>query len=96
MKENYQNPKALLDAINYAQYEWDVIGDFKMVAFLMSLQGGFTKFPCFLCLWDSRNTSLHYKVKELAFKIKLRRWHPQREASTIGGCEESAVFVFSH
>ena len=29
----------------------------------MGLQGGFTKFLCFLCLWDSRNTSLHYKVK---------------------------------
>ena len=63
MKENYQNVKALLDALSYAQFEWDVIGDFKMVAFLMGLQGGFTKFPCFLCLWDSRNTSLHYKVK---------------------------------
>ena len=63
MKENYQNLKALLDALNYAQYEWDVIGDFKMVAFLMGLQGGFSKFPCFLCLWDSRKTSLHYKVK---------------------------------
>ena len=48
MKENYQNVKALLDALNYAQYEWDVIGDFKMVAFLMGLQGGFTKFPCVL------------------------------------------------
>ena len=68
MKENYQNVKALLDAINYdalnyAQYERDVIGDLKMVAFLMGLQGGFTKFPCFLCLSDSRNTSLHYNVK---------------------------------
>ena len=63
MKENYQNVKALRDALNYAEYEWDVIGDFKMVAFLMSLQGGFTKLPYFLCLWDSRNTSLHYKVR---------------------------------
>ena len=53
MKENHQNVKALLDELNYAQYEWDVIGDFKMVAFLMSLQGGFSKFPCFLCLWHS-------------------------------------------
>ena len=34
-----------------------------MVAFLMGLQGDFTKFPCFLCLWDSRNTSLHCEVK---------------------------------
>ena len=63
IKKNYPNEKALLDALNYAQYEWAVIGDFKMVAFLMGLQGGFTKFPCFLCLRDSRNTSLHYKVK---------------------------------
>ena len=63
IKEIYQNVKALLDALNYAQYEWDVIGDFKMVAFLIGLQGDFTKFPCFLCRWDSQNTSLHYKVK---------------------------------
>ena len=45
------------------QYEWDVIGDFKMVAFLMGLQVGCTKFPCLLCLRDSRNTSLLYKAK---------------------------------
>ena len=31
-----------------------------MVAFLMGLQQGFTKFPCYLCLWDSRNTNFHY------------------------------------
>ena len=52
MKENYQNVKALLDALNYAQYEWDVIGDFKIVAFLMGLQGSFTKFPCFFFFWS--------------------------------------------
>ena len=33
------------------------------VAFLMGLQGGFTKLPCYLCLWDSRNTSLHYNKR---------------------------------
>lgn len=27
-----------------------------MVAFLMGLQGGFTKFPCYVCFWDSRDT----------------------------------------
>ena len=63
MKENYQNVEAAPDALNYAQYEWNVTGDFKMAAFLMGLQGGLIKFPCFLCLWDSRNTSLHYQVK---------------------------------
>ena len=57
MKETYENVKILLSAL---KYNWEVIGDFKMVAFLMGLQGGFTKFPCYLCLWDSRNTALHY------------------------------------
>ena len=29
----------------------------------MGLQQGFTKFPCYLCLWDSRNTSFHYNKR---------------------------------
>ena len=63
MKEKYQNIKILLSALKYDQYKWEVIGDFKMVAFLVGLQGGFTKFQCYLCLWDSRNTALHYNKR---------------------------------
>jgi len=32
-----------------------------MVAFLVGLQGAFTKFQCYICLLDMRNTALHYK-----------------------------------
>ena len=32
-----------------------------MIAFLMGMQGGFTKYPCYLCLWDSRDTKAHYQ-----------------------------------
>ncbi len=60
MKEEYQNLKALLTALKYDEFNWDVIGDFKMVALLMGLQGGFTRFPCYSCLWDSRDTVQHY------------------------------------
>ena len=63
MKEDYQNVKILLSALKYNQFGWEVIGDFKMVAFLMGMQGGFTKFPCYLCLWDSRNRDLYYKQR---------------------------------
>ena len=28
--------------------------DLKMVNFLLGQQSGFTKYPCFLCMWDSR------------------------------------------
>ena len=74
MREEYQNIKILLSALEYDQYSWEVIGDFKMVAFLMGLQGGFTKFQCYLCLWDSKNTVLHYKK---------RNW-PLRSSYEIG------------
>ena len=30
----------------------------------MGLQAGFTKYCCFLCLWDSRAVSQHYKKKD--------------------------------
>ena len=74
MKEDYINVKTLLDKLKYSEYKWELIGDFKMVGFLMGLQGGFTKFPCYLCLWDSRDTSSHYRQQP---------W-PQRAGFDIG------------
>ncbi|XP_058890837.1 uncharacterized protein LOC131740095 [Acipenser ruthenus] len=35
LKEDYNSIKTLLDALKYDEYGWEVIGDFKMVAFLM-------------------------------------------------------------
>ena len=56
--------ESLLKELNYEEHEWDVIGDFKIITFLVGLQGGNTKYPCFLCLWDSRDISNHYKKVE--------------------------------
>ncbi|XP_073526806.1 uncharacterized protein [Phyllobates terribilis] len=74
LKEDYLSIKILLSALKYDDYGWEVIGDFKMVSFLMGLQGGFTKFPCFFCLWDSRDTKAHYHRKD---------W-PQRTEFSVG------------
>ena len=60
IKENYANIKTLLIALKYEKFNWQVNGDYKMVAFLMGLQGGSTKFPCYLCHRDSRGTTAHY------------------------------------
>jgi hypothetical protein len=46
----------------------------KVIAILLGLQGGFTKYCCFLCLWDSRAVQLHYNVK-----------HRQRRDSFVPG-----------
>ena len=64
MKEDYDNVRNLLEHIDYLKYRWDVCGDFKMIGFLLGLQGGFTKYSCLVCLWDSRATSKHYNRVE--------------------------------
>ena len=60
-----------------------------MVSFLMGLQSGFTKFPCFLCLWDSRDTTVHYHRKywRQRTKFSLRKsnvkWEPLIEPQRV-------------
>ena len=42
-----------------------------MVGFLLGLQGGYTKFPCFICLWDSRAREQHWRQKEWAVREQM-------------------------
>ena len=52
-----------------------------MVNLLLGQQGGYTEYPCFLCLWDSRAKERHWTPKT---------W-PQRKALQIG--RENVVHV---
>ena len=70
MKEDRESVKILLELIRYNNHNWDVCGDFKMIAFLLGLQGGYTKRSFFLCLWNSRADDQHYVVKN---------WPPREE-----------------
>ena len=63
LKESYDSIEILLNAIHYSDYQWSLCGDLNVIGILMGLQGGFTKHCCFLCLWDSRATALHYETK---------------------------------
>lgn len=72
MKEEYENVKRLLEMVNYDEFKWDVCGDFKMLAFLLGLQGGYTKYSCFLCLWDSRADHEHYQKIEWPLRENLQ------------------------
>ena len=73
-KEDYTSVKMLVSALKCDNYGWEVIGDLKMVSFLMDLESGFTKFPGFLCLWNSCDTTAHYHRKD---------W-PQQTESSVG------------
>lgn len=63
IKEEYDALKQVLEKINYSEHNWQLCGDLKITTILMGQQSGFTKYPCFLCLWDSRARDLHYKKK---------------------------------
>ena len=54
----------LLSALNYQGHKWLICEDFKVVGVILGLQGGYTKYPCFLCLWDSRTGDQKYVRQE--------------------------------
>ena len=64
LKESYENMKYVLEKINYADHKWQVCGDLKIISIILGQQAGFTNFPYFLCLWDSRDRVKHYEQKE--------------------------------
>ena len=63
LKENYITLQLILERINYNTNRWLVCADLKVVAILAGLRLGYTKYCCFLCLWNSRARSKHYKKK---------------------------------
>lgn len=63
IKEEYNNVKMLLDKVKYENHKWLICGDLKIITMLLGQQSGFTKEPCFLCLWNSRDRANHYSKK---------------------------------
>lgn len=73
-KESYATMASLLKYIQYEHHNWKICSDLKVVGMLCGMQGGYTKYCCFLCLWDSRAREHHYRRKD---------W-PERENVTVG------------
>jgi len=44
--------KLLLGKVKYDEFKWKFFGDLKVVALLLGMQLGYTKYCCFLCEWD--------------------------------------------
>ena len=62
MKETYDDLSLLLTKIQYHRHQWQICADLKVVAILLGMQTGYTKFCCFLCAWDSRDYKNHYCI----------------------------------
>jgi hypothetical protein len=50
--------------MKYHEYNRYLCGDMKILGMLFGKQGGYTKFPCFLCEWDSRARDKHWTTKD--------------------------------
>ena len=53
MSETYESIEMLLKLIKNYERNWMVGSDLKVVSLILGIQSGYTKFPYFLCLWDS-------------------------------------------
>jgi len=63
MKENYESLKLLVEKIKYDKFNWMLCDDLKVVALLLRMQLGYTKYCCFLCEWGSQDKKNHYVNK---------------------------------
>ena len=64
LKETYGNLALILDKLKYKEFELGTIcGDLKVISVILGQHGGYTKFPCFLCEWDSRTKAKHWNQK---------------------------------
>ena len=70
-KETYEKMKQLLACIRYDTHQWHVCGDLKVIGLLLGLQMGYTKYMCFLCLWNSRADDEHYSTPEWPARTNL-------------------------
>ena len=73
-KETFATMNNILVEVDYKKYQWEFCGDFKVIAVLLGLQAGYTKYYCFLYEWDSHARGTHYSRKH---------W-PHRKSLTTG------------
>ena len=60
IKHNYEEKKVVLENISYYEHNWAICMDLKMVSYFLGQQSGYKKYPCFICLCDSRDKENHY------------------------------------
>ena len=66
--------------IHSSNRNWDIRGECEMTELLVGLQGGHTKYSCFLCLWNNSADEQHYLVKEFQVLTRSNTRHSSKQA----------------
>ncbi|GBO33273.1 hypothetical protein AVEN_105595-1 [Araneus ventricosus] len=57
-------------------HQWIICADLKMVCFLLGQQRGYTKYPCFSCLYDSSACEKHWVQSDWPPRSDLKPGDP--------------------
>jgi hypothetical protein len=60
LPETYQTLQLVLNSIQYNVFQWKICCDLKIVTLLLGFKKGNPSFPCYFCLFPSRNRCNHY------------------------------------
>ena len=63
MEKSYESMRRLLGKFRYDEFKWNLCFGLRVVALLLGMQLGYTKYCCFLCKWETRDRKNHYVYK---------------------------------
>ncbi|GBN50656.1 hypothetical protein AVEN_115903-1 [Araneus ventricosus] len=65
MKETYETLKQMLSSIEYSKHSWHIRADLKVIAVLVGLQAGYTKFFFAFCASGRVGTEKKHYIKKV-------------------------------
>ena len=92
----YDAIKTILQHIKYEHHYWVICVDSKMLNFLLGQQSGHTKFPCFLCYWDSRDKANQWKIKNWSVREQLKVGDKNVIRDQVAPREKNHISSFTH
>ena len=91
LQEQQDDIRTVIDLFKYHEHGWIICVDLKMVSFLLSQQKGYSKLPCFFCMWNSQDPENHWTRKE---------WHISDKAGMLNVIYDPIVgrdkIIFPH
>ena len=73
---DYDDMRMVMDLLKYHEHNWIICIDLKMLKFLLGQQKSFTKFPYFLCMWNSRARDRYWVQKDWPIRDTLEAGMP--------------------
>ncbi|GBN89787.1 hypothetical protein AVEN_150579-1, partial [Araneus ventricosus] len=65
IKETYETLKHMLSSIEYSKHSWHIRADLKVIAVLVGLQAGYTKFLFAFCASGTVGTEKKHYIKKV-------------------------------